>query len=136
MVLCFTLSLFVFGQCEGQKKVPVKDCIYFEPGDWAPVIKEKDSIIYFWYSEKQEQENQKFFGNYHWKINGKIFSEIIRSPKKPLWKDSKLIFIWKRGKNDLIIRRIEKYPPKPKETKKETPALYARASFLFKRFFI
>lgn len=134
LILCFVISLFVFGRCEGQKKAPVKDCLYFEPGDWASVIKERDSVIYFWYSKSQEVENKKFFGGSTWKVNGKTFSELIRSPKKPLWKDSKLIFIWRKGKNDLIIRRIEKYPPKPKETKKENPMLYARVSFYLRDF--
>jgi hypothetical protein len=82
--------------------------VVFSPGPYIWLWPTSQRILYFWYSEKQEQalrDEETVDKSKSWFINGIKFTEIRVPNKRSEWKDGKVVYIWKDGKNDLVITR-------------------------------
>lgn len=80
----------------------------FSPGPYVWLFPLSVQTLYFWYSQEQSDSLQKAqrkekVSVKSWYINGKKFTEITKPRERPKDKNAELVYIWKDGKNDLVI---------------------------------
>jgi hypothetical protein len=74
------------------------------PGSWNLG---DDSTYYFWnfinpYNEVSEVAVIDEY-KVRWAINGKEFTEVTRSAEPPKYKNPILVYVWRKGENNLIV---------------------------------
>jgi hypothetical protein len=118
LILVTLLLLCIYSvkaQTDSKKIISPERPVVFEPNGW--VLSDTDTIYYFWFSKKMLNHLMNDGKKVHLFINGMEFTMASQSPQyKPGWDDTRLIYIWRRDKNNLRIK-IEKIESRPNPDK-------------------